>query len=906
VTDAGTVDEDSQFVRIRALTTFGELKLVAAGERRDQGGVVPVDATPEGWADTQNQNIQRLMLLIRRLSTSGRTLYVDQNRGRTNDVAQAQDDPANIVRFPGPDTAAPNESGMRAAAVKFGDFSTVGEALAYASACVARGEPALSSTDPYIIVIRPGIYLEDLSVPPWVFLQGAGDSYWDVRIITTDVGRHHTLAATGAGSYFFLDNLYLANGYATTSALLEMTGGSLVLRDAYLQQTGADANQGGCINVAPGFDFDIEMHDSKLEMAHGSPLYAITVSNPAGRVAVCNSEVRGPSGVFCLADPAGPVSNTQCFFTRSTITGTDDAGYSFRGYPALASVRSTQLDGPFSVDPVGYPAGSFTHDIDVSVHHSDLVIENAGATFALIFDPSGTTGACTLHHGAVGDQATTVVHDFLSIPSAPGTLPGIWPDTQSYSLFFNNDYTRPEAPGSGSMNPIVHLPTNNVQEALSMLVRYALPLPASPFYSLESAYNGLAALWPPTPGSGLGRTIEAGAGAVQITRAVAPAVPFEPLLLGGLQVEGQVDIGPLKGDGLGSEFCFNPNTFGMGPILKLGHSIIPNVAGMNSCALVEVGRRSSTGFDFTVHPRNITSVAPGGRAGNVALHAGSMNSAAAFAGAAYLQAGDVSAALPGGAVWLAPGYSSLTPGRVQITELASATFPILTAAGPFVPGPAAGYFYIETINGVERHQVLAGDTVVALATRINVGSTAVVATVVAGTILRLTGVNRGPTAFILYMADDQLGAVNTKIGDLRPSAGAAYTPGAYGNYCGISCTGANHIHVHGQITADVPIVPGAAGYQHMPPAAPIAAGVLIVGVDITAGAITVNLPVAPAAATQLVIKHEAGSLGVNPLTIDPGAANIDNVAGPRVYNNALDNNFSLSLYYAGATGWYII
>lgn len=52
-----------QFVRLRALTAVGGLKLIAAGERYDTIRV-PVDATASGWADEQNFNLTRLLSLI--------------------------------------------------------------------------------------------------------------------------------------------------------------------------------------------------------------------------------------------------------------------------------------------------------------------------------------------------------------------------------------------------------------------------------------------------------------------------------------------------------------------------------------------------------------------------------------------------------------------------------------------------------------------------------------------------------------------------------------------------------------------------------------------------------------------------------------------------------------------------
>ena len=60
-TDGTGVTE--QFVRLRALTTLGSLKLPAAGERVDTVNV-PVDATAAGWADDQNTNLSTILSLI--------------------------------------------------------------------------------------------------------------------------------------------------------------------------------------------------------------------------------------------------------------------------------------------------------------------------------------------------------------------------------------------------------------------------------------------------------------------------------------------------------------------------------------------------------------------------------------------------------------------------------------------------------------------------------------------------------------------------------------------------------------------------------------------------------------------------------------------------------------------------
>jgi len=62
--DAGLPTEDTQYVRLRALTATLGLKLVAAGERRDSTGVIPVDVSSEGWANEQNDNLLSLEAAI--------------------------------------------------------------------------------------------------------------------------------------------------------------------------------------------------------------------------------------------------------------------------------------------------------------------------------------------------------------------------------------------------------------------------------------------------------------------------------------------------------------------------------------------------------------------------------------------------------------------------------------------------------------------------------------------------------------------------------------------------------------------------------------------------------------------------------------------------------------------------
>lgn len=81
VVDANLVSESTQYVRLRVLTTGLSLRLVAAGERRDDTGVIPVDADPTGWADDQNYN-----LLSLEAASSGVSTFVSGEALALNDV----------------------------------------------------------------------------------------------------------------------------------------------------------------------------------------------------------------------------------------------------------------------------------------------------------------------------------------------------------------------------------------------------------------------------------------------------------------------------------------------------------------------------------------------------------------------------------------------------------------------------------------------------------------------------------------------------------------------------------------------------------------------------------------------------------------------------------------------------
>jgi len=79
VVDAGLGTESTQYVRLRALTTGLGLTLVAAGERRDGTGIIPVDIDATGWADEQNNNLLAIEAAIAASAGTLGTLSYNKN-----------------------------------------------------------------------------------------------------------------------------------------------------------------------------------------------------------------------------------------------------------------------------------------------------------------------------------------------------------------------------------------------------------------------------------------------------------------------------------------------------------------------------------------------------------------------------------------------------------------------------------------------------------------------------------------------------------------------------------------------------------------------------------------------------------------------------------------------------------
>ena len=292
VIDAGLPTQDEQYVRLRYDTFFGDLKLVAAGERRDGTGIIPVDISAKGWADDQNFNLNRLLCLVQHVSASGRIIYVDANRGKDN-------------------LAAPNNP---AVAEGFADFSTITAAiLAAESNAEFNGGIFPSATQPMVVAVRPGFYEEDIEFKPYIHVigwpsSGGGtgehpdfDRSVNIRAANTGVAPAEltfTANLPNLGEYCYISNLILENVGATTNALLRKVGeGDVYLVNTELLQNGGGAaSQGSGISVERGRAF---LEDTRViqtdTFSHETTAFSVTATAGTSSLLTKGSMFIGPS-----------------------------------------------------------------------------------------------------------------------------------------------------------------------------------------------------------------------------------------------------------------------------------------------------------------------------------------------------------------------------------------------------------------------------------------------------------------------------------------------------------------------------------------------------------------------------------------------------------------------------------
>lgn len=375
--DAGLPTEDTQEVRLRALTEFGQLTLVAAGERRDDTGIIPVDVDTEGWANEQNFNLVTLKDFIKPMVQSGRVLFVDSNDGTQG----------------------------------YGDFSSIQGAIDAAFG----NTPTL--TEQWLVLVRPGAYAENLIFRDWIHVIGwpgkkGNDQTQDVEVTGT-----HT-AAISSGVITKVSNLTLQTTAVTTSATLTLTGaGQLLLTDSQVLQLGVDAAQGPAIDLQGG---SLVTYDTLVQhiTGGGADRVAVLQSGTATTLSMRGGQVIGPVGVSTNPNLLTNTMSTRMGYV-SVVADNIAVLADGSSFAATHCVFDGGLDPVFRVHPTG---GVLASSIDLTLEFSSILGN-------LYFDTTNVGGTTALRTGGVR-------YGSLVTPGgAPTTIQAL---TQSYTHFYDN------------------------------------------------------------------------------------------------------------------------------------------------------------------------------------------------------------------------------------------------------------------------------------------------------------------------------------------------------------------------------------------------------------------------------------------------------------------------------------
>ena len=224
VVDAGLETEQSQHLRFRVLTEFGGLQLIAAGERRDQEAVIPKDVGVYGWAYEQNNNIRKLLDFLKPIVSSSRAVYVDANNGTQN----------------------------------YADFSTIQAAINY---CENQGA---SASDPYVVIVRAGLYEENLTLKPNIHLISTQPEATPEipDFVNTPINPHISTVKFMTGHTVLTPNpedlcmvvgfRFLCETVSATPMILKTGDGVFHMAACHLESTPIAAGQGALVELSDG------------------------------------------------------------------------------------------------------------------------------------------------------------------------------------------------------------------------------------------------------------------------------------------------------------------------------------------------------------------------------------------------------------------------------------------------------------------------------------------------------------------------------------------------------------------------------------------------------------------------------------------------------------------------------
>ena len=331
-----------QFVRLRALTSLGDLKLVAAGE-----GVyavpVPVDGTAAGWADDQNGNLLSLLSLITKAGSGGRLLYVDPAQG---------------------------------------DYQTIQEALDYAQ---TQTPTAIA---PWAVLVRPGTYTEDLTFYSHIHVFGApGGGETKVVRIQNDTAAHSVFLA-GSLDEVNLTNLYFENPDTSANAVLSLSGaGTLTLSQCVVSAEGGASPQGPAILTAGTSALRVRGGILSSNSGASADSYALIVGD--GTTASLWNATVDIRGIHARA--GSTLELRDCSIASS-------GSYGIRSEADFLDVELTKISGAATQDIAFNPGGgAVTGDVVSVIRWSRFG--------ALLYDTAGISGTTSLTMGSVDHGA---------------------------------------------------------------------------------------------------------------------------------------------------------------------------------------------------------------------------------------------------------------------------------------------------------------------------------------------------------------------------------------------------------------------------------------------------------------------------------------------------------------------
>ena len=709
--DAGLITESTQYVRLRALTVFGDLKLVAAGERRDATGIIPVDVDVEGWANEQNFNLQTLKGFIKSVAASGRLLYVDANAGVEG----------------------------------YADYETVQDAN---DAAVAAGA---SLATPYIVAVRPGLYVENITFAPHVHVIGWPGNASAERDFDVVVLRGlHVIAHAAVGDLTVLADLTLENtGFSVNALLRKIGAGKAALYRCQLEQRAVFLTQGAACDLQGGSLYADGVRFRQLATADDRVAFVQSVTNTSAYIQRC--QFNGPSAADFNSTLAAGVTATvrdSEFFSTGGATS----------WAVRCSPQNLQMDychmwattgDPLLIHPTG---GVNPGAVSVTLRWSFVEGD-------VNFDVTGIVGATTLNIGSC---------EYTDLVFPGGAVTTLAATTMGTSLFYDNTTTGMTA--------------ENVQAALDEV--WALAVLVT---TLDDAYDG------GVPGSGSGRTIIADAGAVQILDANPPSSSPPPGNTDGvLQVVSSVEIGAVGVP----EINLDPNPFGEGPTIVMGQAVVPTDIPFGAGTAIIMGNSTGSPLYRNYNLRVQTKSSDGGtNIGRLIFRGGDAydrNPSTPDAASVYIEGGDCSDPLMGnpGDIFLSPGFGQFgpTPGSLWIVDPALSTPATLTAGGVFVGGVAGDITFATHMGGVTA-SIAALDNLAAVLVKLN----ALEGVTAAGNPIVITTTATGPNAVIYELASDA--GVSVALGDFTAAGGAVFVPGTYAAMMDIQCPAAGVLSI---------------------------------------------------------------------------------------------------------------